>query len=461
MNGGRWTWRFALVVVSAAALLLAVSAPVRGLQSRYLRVGHAPITARSVAAPVWCGSGASSSDRKPDFELSSERQVHVLYAYPADRAGRFDQLASPLATDVGAIGEWWRKEDPTRGPRWDLYAFPGCTSEAGMLDLASVRLPRPSSAYEDSNDIDTLTSDLLGVVGPLEKALVYYDGPRSEPRVCGTSWMAPLYAGRLGFAYVFLRAACNGDVGAGGAAAVTAAHELTHSLGAVPLTGPPHVCQSQGMSGHVCDDPADLMFPFSSGLPLAATTLDTGNDDYYAHSGTWWDVQDSPWLSHLPQHRLEVAVVRHGGSGRVTSSPAGIDCGTSCAASWDDGLTLQLRAVPEPGARLWSWSGSCTGWGDCKLELRDTSSVGATFGPNRYRIAVSIHGRGRVLSVPGGLACRGTCGAWFAPGTTVRLRAKPLAKWRFGHWSGACTGAGACLVRADADLAVGATFTRR
>jgi hypothetical protein len=34
-------------------------------------------------------------------------------------------------------------------------------------------------------------------------------------------------------------------------------------------------------------------------VPLSTKVLDFGHDDYYAHSGPWWDVQDSPFLEHL------------------------------------------------------------------------------------------------------------------------------------------------------------------
>lgn len=413
------------------------------------------------AEPIaWCGNGPSPVDRKPDIEVSSLQQIHVLYVAPADGPDRFGEIASSIAADVGAIDAWWQASDPSRRPRWDMFAFPDCATRAGLLDLRAVRLPHGSAAYQDSEDIDTLVADLSPLVGPIEKALVYYDGPRSDLRVCGTSSMSALYAGRFAYAFVWLAGSCNADLGAGGVAAATAAHELVHDLGAVPLEGPPHGCAAGGMGGHVCDAPADLMFPYSTGLPLGATTLDVGGDDYYAHPGGWWDVQDSAWLTRLPQRRLTVVVQGDGGSGRVVSEPGAVDCPPVCDAVWDDGLVVRLSARPDPGSRLWSWKGACSGWSGCSAPVAGDSYVVATFGPERYRLSIRVSGRGRVVSGVGGIDCHRQCGAWFPPGTTVRLRAVPAAGQRLARWTGACSGVSACLVRAERDSVVRAVFAR-
>jgi hypothetical protein len=46
--------------------------------------------------------------------------------------------------------------------------------------------------------------------------------------------------------------------------------------------------------------PQRLLYPsFGSSVTLDSLTLDVGRDDYYGHSGPWWDVQDSPFLTRL------------------------------------------------------------------------------------------------------------------------------------------------------------------
>ena len=53
--------------------------------------------------------------------------------------------------------------------------------------------------------------------------------------------------------------------------------------------------------------------------------------------------------------RLSVAKAGDG-SGTVTSSPAGIDCGATCAAGFDDGTAVTLVAVADAGSEFTGWS---------------------------------------------------------------------------------------------------------
>ena len=68
---------------------------------------------------------------------------------PSIAAGpvNFAADAPLIAADVGAIDAWWRGQDPTRAPRWDLYPFAGCAPGFGQLDISFVRLESPGSAY--------------------------------------------------------------------------------------------------------------------------------------------------------------------------------------------------------------------------------------------------------------------------------------------------------------------------
>lgn len=49
------------------------------------------------------------------------------------------------------------------------------------------------------------------------------------------------------------------------------------------------------------------------------------------------------------------------GSGTVTSSPAGISCGSTCSASYSPGRSVTLTATPTAGATFAGWSGACSG----------------------------------------------------------------------------------------------------
>ncbi len=68
------------------------------------------------------------------------------------------------------------------------------------------------------------------------------------------------------------------------------------------------------------------------------------------------------------------------GSGTVTSSPAGIDCPTTCTANFNDGTIVTLSATPASGYNFSGFGGACTGM-SCQLPLTggQSVSVSATF----------------------------------------------------------------------------------
>src|SRR6185437_7882148 len=59
-----------------------------------------------------------------------------------------------------------------------------------------------------------------------------------------------------------------------------------------------------------------------------------------------------------PQASISVTIT---GSGRVQSSPAGIDCGTTCTASFPLGAAVRLTGSPSGGSYLAGWGGACVG----------------------------------------------------------------------------------------------------
>lgn len=413
--------------------------------------------AAAVTPVTWCGNDRATANRVPDVDSGPAFRIHVLYATPSDGPDRFSTFASPIATDISAMDEWWRGQDSARTPRFDLFAFPGCTTRFGDLDLGFARLPRPGSAYADLN-LQQLNTDLAAFAPQNVKNLVYYDGPTTEPFVCGTSSRSAQSGGFVGFSYVWLQADCEVDVGTGNLTAEVAVHELTHNLGAVP-TGAPHECPAPD-DGHVCDSTADLLYPFvSSGASLTREILDVGRDDYYGHSGSWWDIQDSQWLMHLPLFPLTAAV--SGSAGAVTSDVGGLSCPPTCSTSLENGVKSTLSTEPGAGQRFVAWGGACTGAGPCEVTMDAAKSVTATFGAATFALAVRVTGRGVVRSSPAGIACSKSCSRAFAAGSTVRLSTKASKGYRFAGWSGACKGTKGCAVKLDSAKSVRATFRKR
>lgn len=77
-----------------------------------------------------------------------------------------------------------------------------------------------------------------------------------------------------------------------------------------------------------------------------------------------------------------LTVTRNGaGTGTVTSNPVGIDCGTTCSASFAQGTSVVLTATASPGSTFASWSGGgCSGSSlMCSVPMSGVQAVSATF----------------------------------------------------------------------------------
>ena len=103
-----------------------------------------------------------------------------------------------------------------------------------------------------------------------------------------------------------------------------------------------------------------MLYPFASGDPLTSLVLDFNHDDYYGHSGSWPDIQDSLWL-----HRLDVpgsrSASRSRAPGEITSDLPGVDCTAVCTTQWDQGAVVTLIADPAATDRFVRWSGPVRG----------------------------------------------------------------------------------------------------
>lgn len=148
------------------------------------------------------------------------------------------------------------------------------------------------------------------------------------------------------------------------------------------------------------------------------------------------------------------------GTGAVVSSPAGINCPSTCSASFPAGTNVALTAqAPEDGTWVFNgWSGACTGNSSCTFAANGAMSVTATF-TQQPLLQVSVTGSGSVASSPAGISCGATCSAPFATASTVTLTATPAAGFALSSWGGACSGSGSCTVTMNGNQLVSATFT--
>ena len=151
------------------------------------------------------------------------------------------------------------------------------------------------------------------------------------------------------------------------------------------------------------------------------------------------------------------------GTGGVRSSPAGIDCGATCAASFPVGSLVALIATPASDSAFTGWSGPCTGTGACTFTLGADTTVMAGFDVATYPVVVALggNGAGRIVSTPVGVDCPGTCTSTFRHGTMVTLAPTASAGSSFLGWSGGgCSGAGPCTLTVTSAINVTAAFAR-
>jgi endo-1,4-beta-xylanase len=92
---------------------------------------------------------------------------------------------------------------------------------------------------------------------------------------------------------------------------------------------------------------------------------------------------------------VALTVTRSGsGNGTVTSTPAAINCGSTCNASFAAGANVTLTAAPASGSTFAGWSGACSGTGTCTLSMTSPRSVTATFNSTGTGSTVSINAGG-------------------------------------------------------------------
>jgi hypothetical protein len=386
--------------------------------------------AEQTTAATWCGT-PSSLDMKPN--VVAGYPVRFVYAVPSDGQERFSIFANVMQTDWETIDSWWRSQDSSRAPRADLARFP-CGPQ---LDLASVRLSQSSAqiaASETPFDHVFDSLDAQGFNSVRTKYVVYYDGPVGDDNVCGVGGTLP---GGLGLAVVSVRACV------GAASAEVAAHELLHTLGAVPSRAPNN-CPPPD-DGHTCDNDRDLMYPVTDGTPLTGLTLDPGRDDYYGHSGSWLDIQDAPWLVQLDRQSPLALTVS--GSGRVEADVPGLLCSQSCSTTWNAGTGLSLSASASPNAKFVRWGGACTGSSQCLVTVGRAGAVTAIFAPLTYRLSVRVSGKGAVRGASSWILCPGRCVSRNSPRDSAQATPAKVGGSRAGQ--ARVAGSGLCALFDD------------
>ncbi len=137
------------------------------------------------------------------------------------------------------------------------------------------------------------------------------------------------------------------------------------------------LCSANGGEPNACGS-----YPVGATLVLTATPNSVSNFTGWNGAGcmgtgtcSFTLTAATTVIANFNRPTLSVTVA---GTGLVTSSPAGINCGATCAASFAKGTTVTLTAT---GTNFSGWTGGgCIGVGSCVVTLTGDVIVSATFG---------------------------------------------------------------------------------
>ncbi|MBF0517899.1 MAG: hypothetical protein HQK97_12470, partial [Nitrospirae bacterium] len=166
----------------------------------------------------------------------------------------------------------------------------------------------------------------------------------------------------------------------------------------------------------------------------------------------------SQWmLPPTPSYTLTLAKAGSG-TGTVTSSPAGISCGSTCSATYTAGTSVVLTAAADTGYG-YSWTGCDSSSGaQCTVAMAGNKTVTAAFGLT-YTLTVNNSGNGTITSSPSGISCGSACSTPYAAGASVTLTATPNTGYTFSSWSGCDSTSGSeCTIAMSSDKSVSAVF---
>lgn len=258
--------------------------------------GLSAISANAFALQPPVRSGAD----RPD-EITGP-QVHVMYVVPRGTLDRRLDTELDISNSVAVLQAWLRRASGLQ-IRFDRYE--------GALDVSFFQLSRSDSEIRSLGPyiVTEIESQLrtAGLIRPDKRYLVYYDGGSTS--VCGGAAWPPTVIGQT--AAMYLRACDAGPLAAGPDAApgyweFAALHDLIHTLGVVSPEAPHH---TSGSPAHV-PEPNDLMYGGGT-APWEPTTIDIGNDDYFASSlsGGLANLAQNPFLERSAAPAFGIAAL--------------------------------------------------------------------------------------------------------------------------------------------------------
>lgn len=222
--------------------------------------------------------------------------------------------------------------------------------------------------------------------------------------------------------------------------------------------------------------PCALDFDYGTSVPLTATASPghrfTGWSQSCSGVGACTKLMTTNYsvtATFKPVFALTVTKTGNAGtsSGTITSSPAGISCGTNCDEIYLGGTVVTLtRSAPVTG-RTFRWGDDCAFRGTnatCALPMNANASVSADYSLQRLGVSVVKNGGalGRVTGLGGAIDCGADCVDVVDYGTAVTLLATPSSSpaAEFVSWVGCATAAtnASCSFAMTANRTVMVTF---
>src|SRR4029077_1064688 len=171
---------------------------------------------------------------------------------------------------------------------------------------------------------------------------------------------------------------------------------------AAPGGGNASLTVSVSGSGTVASNPSGISCPstcshvFTGGSPVTLTPTPAAGWVFSSWGGACsggggcsvpMNAAESVTATFVMAVTLSVSV---SGSGTVTSSPSGINCGSTCSAGYAPGTQVALPATPAGGWSFTSWGGACSGSGACNVTMNSAQSVSATFTQTTFTLSARV-----------------------------------------------------------------------
>jgi uncharacterized repeat protein (TIGR01451 family) len=355
------------------------------------------IDAWSVLGPTWPDSDAATMAEAVDLLAKWDFTTPTGLAAGYDLGEDLSDQPEPTSTEINnsvaaAIYAMWRSKVVKRvidDPLQALGGLPRPGSGNTLIALGHLFAEYPANAGAGASGLQLIPGGDLdtAVLDALSDALAELAGPAMKPVFGGATALDDYRWGRLhrvvfdhplGGQFNIPEAGGFSDFGiglpgiarSGGFATVDAA---SHSIRA---DGPNEFMFGSGAArrsvSHLLPtgiEICDVIPGGASGLPASPHFAD--------QLPMWLTHQCRPELLAPMKRTLEVQLVGTG-SGSVTSTPSGIDCGDACSASFGWGEEIVLAATADPGSEFVGFAGDpdCA---DGALTLTTDASCTAEF----------------------------------------------------------------------------------